>query len=181
MILKSLAVPISRLLNYFLVLLLLSGCVVRSQQADYLMDLIKKPDINLLENAWSLQFKGYKSIVYAVSIPGGTLFSNKNGDHLIFNGWSITNVTIKDSKIVNVKIEGEGKKRNFKSGNRVISTHFCDGWFREKNRNLEKLSQSCKGAKAYSNTLIVDELGNISLIRQIVDDKYSSLTLSKLK
>jgi hypothetical protein len=46
---------------------------------------------------------------------------------------------------------------------------------------LVSLSQSCRDRRDYSNSILVLEDGSISVIRQIVDERYSALTLTKLK
>jgi hypothetical protein len=44
-----------------------------------------------------------------------------------------------------------------------------------------QFSQSCEAGIAYSNSILVAEDGSISIIRQIVDNAYNAMTLTKLK
>ena len=48
------------------------------------------------------------------------------------------------------------------------------------NYGKKQFSQLCKGDNIYTNSILVDEDGNIVVIQQIVDDKYDPLILTKL-
>ena len=60
--------------------MILSGCSIQSSQLSMLIGLVKTPQLDLSTNAWSVKYVDYEAIVYAVSVPEGTLFSNNAGD-----------------------------------------------------------------------------------------------------
>jgi hypothetical protein len=144
--------------------------------------LIKEPSLDLSANSWLVRYSGYESVVYAVSSNEGTLFSNKAGDKVLFDGWMVRKVSGLGQRGLDIKIdEGDGV-RTFKRGIRTLASHRCQQWQREVNLSMVRLSQDCSGDwRDYSNSILVLEDGSISVIRQIVDERYTVLTLTKLK
>ena len=164
-----------------LMLILLSGCSVQSSQLSSLVSLIKKPSLDLSENSWLVRYSGYESVVYAVSTNEGTLFSNKTGDKVLFDGWMVRKVSGLGRRGLDIKIDELDGVRTFNRGTRTLASHSCQEWQREMNSGMVSLSQDCIGARDYSNSILVLEDGSISVIRQIVDERYTALTLTKLK
>ena len=164
-----------------LMLILVSGCSVQSSQLSSLVSLIKKPPLDLSANSWLVRYSGYESVVYAVSTADGTLFSNKAGDQVLFDGWTIRQVRGLGRRGLDIKIDELDGVRTFKRGTRTLAGHSCQDWRRELSSGLVSLSQSCRDRRDYSNSILVLEDGSISVIRQIVDERYSALTLTKLK
>ena len=83
---------------------------------------------------------------------------------------------------LDIKIDEVGDVRTFKQGTRTLASHSCQEWQREMNSGMVSLSQNCSGARRdYSNSILVLGDGSISVIRQIVDERYTALTLTKLK
>ena len=168
-------------LTPLLMLILVSGCSVQSSQLSSLVSLIKKPSLDLSENSWLVRYSGYESVVYAVSTNEGTLFSNKTGDKVLFDGWMVRKVSGLGRRGLDIKIDELDGVRTFKKGARTLASHRCQEWQRETGSGMVSLSQDCIGARDYSNSILVLEDGSISVIRQIVDERYSALTLTKLK
>lgn len=164
-----------------LVLILVSGCSVQSSQLSGLVGLIREPSLDLSANSWLVRYSGYESVVYAVSTADGTLFSNKAGDQVLFDGWTIRQVRGLGRRGLDIKIDELDGVRTFKRGTRTLAGHSCQDWRRELSSGLVSLSQSCRDRRDYSNSILVLEDGSISVIRQIVDERYSALTLTKLK
>ena len=65
-------------------------------------------------------------------------------------------------------------------GNRSLAVHQCDQWQQKQQSDKKQFSQSCKGVKVYTNSILVEKDGSISIIGQIVDDRYELLILTKL-
>ena len=63
----------------------------------------------------------------------------------------------------------------------ILSNHECDQWRKQESVGLVRFSQYCSNRIAYKNSILVQSNGEISVIRQIVDEKDTVLTLSKLK
>jgi hypothetical protein len=164
-----------------LTVILLSGCSLQSSQLSGLVGLIKKPSLDLSANSWLVRYSGYESVVYAVSTADGTLFSNKAGDQVLFDGWTIRQVRGLGRRGLDVKIDEADGVRTFKRGTRTLASHRCQEWRREVSSGMVSLSQSCGDRRDYSNSILVLEDGSISVIRQIVDERYTALTLTKLK
>ena len=169
-----------RILTLITCLLLSSGCSVQSSQLSGLVGLLKAPPADIALNSWSVKYVNYEAIVYPVNVPQGTLFSNKAGDQILFDGWSVRRINgmgLRGSDYQNSDIEG---KRTFERGNRTLAVHRCDQWQQKQQSGKKQFSQYCEGVRAYSNSILVVEDGNINVIRQVVDDRFNVLTLSKI-
>jgi hypothetical protein len=164
-----------------MMLILLSGCSVQSSQLSGLVSLIKEPSLDLSENSWLVRYSDYESVVYAVSTSEGTLFSNKAGDKVLFDGWMVRKVSGLGRRGLDINIDEIDDVQIFKKGTRTLSRHRCQEWQRETSSGMVSLSQNCSGVRNYSNSILVLEDGSISVIRQIVDERYTALTLTKLK
>jgi predicted ribonuclease YlaK len=73
-----------------------------------------------------------------------------------------------------------GDERTFVRGSRTLAVHNCDKWKQKQQSGKKQFSQSCKDVKVYSNIILVEEDSSIGVIRQVVDDRYNVLTLTKL-
>ena len=160
---------------------ILSGCIVQSRQLNGLLELIKDPPIDLSTNSWLIRYSDYESIVYAVSTSEGILFSNNFGDQVLFDGWTLRKIQGLGRRRINMSISDNKNVRYFKRGNRTISSHRCDQWEQQKNLGVVRYTQYCSDRQGYKNSILVNENGDISVIRQIVDERYTALTLTKLK
>ena len=168
-------------LTPLLMLILVSGCSVQSSQLSSLISLVKAPSLDLSANSWLVRYSDYESVVYAVSTSEGTLFSNKAGDKVLFDGWMVRKVSGLGRRGWDIKIDELDGVRTFKKGARTLAGHRCQEWQRETSSGMVSLSQNCGDRLDYSNSILVLEDGSISVIRQIVDERYTALTLTKLK
>ena len=169
-----------RILSVVACLVMFSGCSVQSSQLSAVMGLFKPQDTDLSLNGWSVKYANYEAMVYPVSLPDGTLFSNKAGDQVFFDGWSVRRVSglgLRGQEYQNRDVADE---RTFMRGNRTLAVHKCDQWKKKQQSGKKQFSQSCKDVKIYSNIILVEEDGSIGVIRQVVDDRYNALTLTKL-
>ena len=169
-----------RILSIITCLLLFSGCSVQSSQLSGLVGLLKASPADIALNSWSVNYANYEAIVYPVNVPQGTLFSNKAGDQILFDGWSVRRINgmgLRGSDYQNSDIEG---KRTFERGNRTLAVHRCDQWQQKQQSGKKQFSQYCEDARSYSNSVLVAEDGSISVIRQVVDNAYNAMTLTKL-
>ena len=169
-----------RMLSVMACLLMFSGCTLRSSQLSAVMGLLKPQDSELSLNSWSVKYANYEALVYPVTLPEGTLFSNKAGDQVFFDGWSVRRVSglgLRGQEYQNSDVADE---RTFIRGNRTLAVHKCDQWKKKQQSGKKQFSQSCKDVKIYSNIILVEEDGSIGVIRQVIDDRYNALTLTKL-
>ena len=169
-----------RMLSVMACLVMFSGCSVQSSQLSAVMGFFETQDADLSLNGWSVKYANYEAMVYPVSLPEGTLFSNKAGDQVFFDGWSVRRVSglgLRGQEYQNSDVADE---RTFMRGNRTLAVHKCDQWKKKQQSGKKQFSQSCKDVKIYSNIILVEEDGSIGVIRQVVDDRYNALTLTKL-
>lgn len=169
-----------RILSVLVCLVMFSGCSVQSSQLSAVMGLFKPQDTDLSLNGWSVKYANYEAMVYPVSLSQGTLFSNKAGDQVFFDGWSVRRVSglgLRGQEYQNRDVADE---RTFMRGNRTLAVHKCDQWKKKQQSGKKQFSQSCQDVKIYSNIILVEEDGSIGVIRQVVDDRYNALTLTKL-
>ena len=169
-----------RMLSVMACLLMFSGCTLQSSQLSAVMGLLKPQDTELSLNSWSVKYANYEALVYPVTLPDGTLFSNKAGDQVFFDGWSVRRVSglgLRGQEYQNSDVADE---RTFIRGNRTLAVHKCDQWKKKQQSGKKQFSQSCKDVKIYSNIILVEEDGSIGVIRQVVDHRYNALTLTKL-
>ena len=169
-----------RMLVVMASLVLLAGCSIQSSQLSAVMDLINKPSTDVPLNSWSVKYGDYEAIVYPVTFPEGTLFSNSAGDQVLFDGWTVRSVKGLGLKGPAYQNSDVAKERTFMRGNRSLAVHQCDQWQQKQQSDKKQFSQSCKGVKVYTNNILVEKDGSISIIGQIVDDRYELLLLTKL-
>ena len=158
----------------------LSGCIIQSRQLNSLIELIRESPTDILANSWLVHYSDYESVVYAVSTSEGILFSNNFGDQVLFDGWTVRKVQGIGRRQVNMNISDKKNIRTFKRGNRTISNHLCDQWEQQKNQAMIRYTQNCSDRQGYTNSILVNGDGEISVIRQIIDERYIALTLTKL-
>ena len=140
-----------RILSVLACLVMFSGCSVQSSQLSAVMGLFKPQDTDLSLNGWSVKYANYEAMVYPVSLPDGTLFSNKAGDQVFFDGWSVRRVSglgLRGQEYQNRDVADE---RTFMRGNRTLAVHKCDQWKKKQQSGKKQFSQSCKDVKIYSN------------------------------
>ena len=158
----------------------LSGCIVQSRQLNGLLELMKDPPLDLSMNSWLIRYSDYQAVVYAVSTADGVLFSNDFGDQVLFDGWTLRKVRGIGDLRLEIDIYDMDDIRTFKKGNRMVSNHNCNQWKEQKNQGVTRYTQHCYDKQSYENSILVKKNGDISLIRQIVDERYTALILTKL-
>ena len=168
-------------LTLVVISIVLSGCIVQSRQLNGLLELIEETPLDLSTHSWLARYSDYESIVFAVSTKEGTLFSNNVGDQVLFDGWTIRKVRGMGRHQKNMTILDKKTLRIFKRGNITTSNHRCDQWRQQKNFGVVRYAQYCGDKQSYENSILVEESGKISMIRQIVDERYTALSLTKLK
>lgn len=169
-----------RILCFLIWLSFLSACSVQSSQLNAIMDFFNPPSADITLNSWSVKYAGYETIVYPVNLSQGTLFSNQDGDQVLFDGWSVRRVSGLGVQGPAYQISDTASARTFLRGSRSLALHNCSEWNQIQKSGKKKFSQSCKGVKVYSNNIIVDTDGSISVIQQVVDERYNQLILTKL-
>ena len=159
--------------------LMLSGCQhfeVQSSQLGSIKNALFPSPKQLPDPRWSVQFGGYSAAVQPVSVEKTTLFVN-DLDAVSFNGWVITKVSGLDGFTPAWEIQDSGKERAFVVNGRVVAKHQCDPWLKYDAQTGVRFEQDCVGKQDYTNTILVDSLGQITDIQQVVDSSLMVLRL----
>ena len=169
-----------KILSMMVTVLLIAGCSVQSSQLSAVIDYINPPINDISLNSWSVKYAGYEAIVYPVNLTEGTLFSNQAGDQILFDGWAVRRVSGLGVGDLAYQNTDTASQRSFVRGVRTVAVHSCDEWKKKEKSGKKQFSQLCKGDKVYTNSILVDEDGDIVVIQQIVDDRNEPLILTKL-
>lgn len=169
-----------RIFSIMACLAIIYGCSIQSGQLSAVMDLIKKPASDIPLNGWSVKYADYKAIVYPVNTPQGTLFSNQAGDQVLFDGWSVRRFSGLGLQGPAYQNRDIAMQRTFMRGSRSLTVHQCNQWQQKQQSGKKQFSQSCQGDIIYTNSILVEQDGSISVIQQIVDDRYEPLILTRL-
>jgi len=159
--------------------LMLSGCQyfeVQSSQLSSLLTAFTPESKALPDSRWSVDFGGYSAAVQPVITDEATVFVN-NLDAISFDGWNIIKVSGLSSFIPAWEIQDSGNERAFVVNGRVVAKHQCDPWLRYDTEAGVRFEQQCTGKQAYTNTILVGSLGQITDIEQVVDSSLMVLRL----
>ncbi len=170
-----------QLMLFVFFIFLVESCSVRSTQLSALINFFDEPPSILSSNSWSVNYGEYSAVVFAVSMPNGILFANNRGDQILFDGWVLRVIKGMGNSNLNIKIDNVDEIRTFKQNNRLVELHNCENWRQEKSFKVIRYYQRCGDKQEYVNRILVLEDESISLIRQIIDERYTALTLTKLK
>ena len=153
------------------------GCVIESRQLQTLRQLFLEPNAELSPHVWEVEFAGYSALVTPVVADGKTFFVNDSSDLLKFNGWIITEAKGLRRFERSWAIFDEGKERHFSYLGQIKAVHTCEPWVNIHADTYTQFLQSCTGERDYTNTILVDSLGRIISIKQVLDDSGNFLSL----
>ena len=162
-----------------ILMLMLSGCQyfeVRSSQLGSIKNAFFPSPKQLPDPRWSVLFGGYSAAVQPVITDEATVFVN-NLDAISFDGWRIIKVSGVNSFIPAWEIQDSANERAFVVNGRVVAKHQCDPWLRYVTEAGVRFEQQCTGKQAYTNTILVGSLGQITDIEQVVDSSLMVLRL----
>jgi len=171
-------IPVSRI-GCFMLLLALGGCqyvLVNSSQLSSIITAFTPESKELPNSRWSVDFGGYSAAVQPVITDEATVFVN-NLDAISFDGWSVVKVSGLNSFIPAWEIQDSANERAFVVDGRVVAKHQCDSWLKYDTDAGRRFEQQCIGKQAYTNTILVGSLGQITDIQQVVDSSLMVLRL----
>ena len=164
-------------------LITLSGCQYVKIQSLQMNGLISAfyPDSDsdsdsLPAGGWAVQYGGVTATVQALAADELTAFINDR-DAILFDGWTITKVIGLKSFRPAWEIQDLGRERTFNVNGQVVAVHQCDPWVEIGSDDGVRFEQQCMGSQAYTNTILVDSLGKITHISQVVDSTFMLLKL----
>ena len=146
-----------------------------------LRQLFAESEVDLSLHLWELEFAGHRALVSAVVAEGKTFFVNDNSDLLVFDGWVITQARGLRRFQRPWIIFDDGEERYFRSAGQVRAVHVCEPWISIQDNKVTRFLQSCTGDRGYTNTILVDSLGRITDIQQVIDDNRNILSLRLLE
>ena len=160
-------------------LIMLSGCQYVKVQSLQMSGLVSAfyPDSDSLPAAgWSVQYGGVTASVQPLAADALTAFLNDR-DAILFDGWTITKVIGLKSFRPAWEIRDLGSERTFNVNGQVVAVHQCDPWVEIDSDDGVRFEQQCMATSAYTNTILVDSLGKITHIEQVVDSSLMVLSL----
>jgi hypothetical protein len=164
-------------------LIMLSGCQyvkVQSLQMNGLVSAFypdSDSDFDSLPAAgWVVQYGGVTATVQPLAADALTAFINDR-DAILFDGWTITKVIGLKSFRPAWEIQDFGRERTFNVNGQVVAVHQCDPWVEINSDEGVRFEQQCMATSAYTNMILVDTLGQITHIEQVVDSSLMVLSL----
>ena len=172
-----------RLFYGLLVIVALGGCQyigVKSTQISGIKNLFFPTEIDVQVAQWTLRFGGYSVEVTPVTVDGGIAFVNNN-DVIKFDGWMITKVSGLESFTPAWEIAVEGGTRRFTVNGYLAATHQCQPWVEINSDGGLRYEQQCFASRSYTNSILVDNLGQVTDIKQVVDSTLKLMHLRLIK
>lgn len=160
--------------------LMLGGCqyvAVQSSQLSSAIGVFSSESNELLGPPWAVQYGGYSATIQTITSDNSTLFVN-DSDAVYFDGWRIWKVSGLSSFTPAWEIQDSDGVRSFVVNGQIVATHQCAPWSTVVAEAGVRYEQQCVGNKAYTNMILVNSLGQIVAIEQVVD---SSLMVLKLR
>jgi hypothetical protein len=162
-------------------LITLSGCQYVKVQSLQMNGLVGAfyPDSgydSLTAVGWAVQYGGVTATVQPLAADALTAFINDR-DAILFDGWTITKVIGLKSFRPAWEIQDLGRERTFNVNGQVVAVHQCEPWVEIDSDEGVRFEQQCMGSQAYTNTILVDSLGKITHISQVVDSTFMLLKL----
>ncbi|MDB2554176.1 hypothetical protein N9X74_02230 [Porticoccaceae bacterium] len=159
--------------------LMLGGCqyvAVQSGQLSSAISLFSLESNELLGPPWAVQYGGYSATIQTVTSDKTTVFVN-DSDTIYFDGWLISKVMGLSSFTPAWEIQDSDGVRSFAVNGQIVATHQCAPWSSVVLEDLVQYQQECVGDKAYINKILVNGMGQIVAIEQVVDSSFKVLKL----
>ena len=109
-----------RILPLLLLATLAVGCSVNAPQVDMVRRAIPeaKPDVDVDPFAWTMEFNGAQLVLYAVDVEDGTLFANREGTQVGFDGTDVVLLRGMPGALGNIRV---------RRGDDGLRTHVVSG------------------------------------------------------
>jgi hypothetical protein len=159
--------------------LMLGGCqyvAVQSSQLSSAISVFSSDSNELLSSPWAVQYGGYSATMQALIADNSTVFIN-NSDAIYFDGWRISKVSGLSSFTPAWEIQDSGGERSFTVNGQIVARHQCSPWSSVVFENVVRYEQKCAGNEAYMNKILVNGMGQITTIEQVVDSSLKVLIL----
>ena len=159
----------------------LNGCVLQSSQLERFSDAFFKKANQSDLSEWQLNYGDYESVVFPIEFDNGILFANRDGDYVFFDGRNIQFASGFGEFKFYYKNQFSELLKTFNSSDKSSSAHFCSPWVDNTSEQGILFTQQCGNIRDYSNSVRVLFDGTILEIKQILDDTYNPVILTKTR
>jgi hypothetical protein len=159
----------------------IAGCAIESRQLDTLKRQFFERETVPETTHWIATYMGGRTVLQPLVGEGKILFINDQSDYVEFDGWSIRQVVGFDQFDKPLRIVDVDGERRFVSQGRVMAIHQCGPWASREISDGVKFEQVCRGAQAYTNSILVDSLGRIVRIEQHTGESANTFALQLIE
>ena len=154
------------------------SCSVSSSQLGSFTD--TNPQPKMKNYFWNVTYDNLNYQLIAIDLPNGTLFADKFGNSLFFDGWSIGSI------VGFGDFEGEYDIRGDEIGsvdliddNSYIVTKNCGKWVQNQINKGVIFIQYCGNNKEFMNKITINSSNEIIEIKQYIEPSNKLMTLTK--
>lgn len=165
----------------FLIVAGTAGCAIESRQLNALQSLFYEQSTAPETGRWDAFFMGQRTAMQALIGERKILFVSDQSDYVEFDGWSIRQVGGFGRFNKPLRILDTDGERRFVVEGRIRAINQCLPWARRESADEVMFEQACKGAQAYTNTILVDSLGRIIRIEQYTGEGASAFILQLIE
>lgn len=158
--------------------LIVSACSVSSSQFEGFSNPDQQP--RLQNYYWDVTYDNLNYRLIAIEMPNGTLFADKFGNSLFFDGWLIHSIVgfgdfdgeyeIQETDVGSLEFNDE---KSFILGNS------CDEWVETRSDTGLIYTQACGNEDKFINRLVVNAGGEVTQIQQFLEPFNKLMTLKK--
>ena len=154
------------------------SCSVSSNQLEGFTSSYPQPEMQNFY--WDVTYDNLNYKLLAIELPNGTLFADKFGNSLFFDGWSIETVVgfgdfegeydLQGNEVGSIELNDEDAYNVQKN---------CDEWAENFQDNFLIFTQSCGNKARYINKIVVNDADEIIEIQQNIEPLNKLMILKK--
>lgn len=163
-------------LKIIFLFLTVNACTVSSSQFESFFS--PEQVVNTQEFYWDATYNNLNYRLIAIEMPNGTLFADKFGNSLFFDGWSIQSIVgfgdfdgdyeFQETDIGKLELNNE---------NSFILGNSCGEWREDGSDNGLIYTQSCGTKEKFMNKIVVDSRGKVMMVQQFLEPFFKLMTL----
>ena len=165
-------------LKIIFIFLTVNACTVSASQFERFYSPEKV--VNTQGFFWNATYDNLNYRLIAIEMPNGTLFADKFGNSLFFDGWSIHSIVgFGDFDGEYEFQETDIGRLEFNNENSFILGNSCGEWREDRSDNGLIYTQSCGTKEKFINKIVVDSGGEVMQIQQFLEPFNKLMTLKK--
>ena len=154
------------------------SCSVSSSQLEAFSS--SSPDTRVQNFYWDVTYDNIKYKLIAIELPNGTLFSDKFGNSLFFDGWSIESIVGFGNFEGEFDIQGdEIGSVEFSDEDAFTIQKNCGEWEEKFQEGFLIFEQPCVNKVKFINKIIVNDADEIIEIKQFIEPSNKPMVLKK--